>query len=304
VTSTPPRDTRLDRRVALKISKDQFSARFEREARAAAALNHPNICHLYDVGPNYLVMEYIDGAPLESVTNTRQLLDVGIQLADALTAAHAAGIVHRDLKPSNVIMTPTGQVKVLDFGLVLVEVPSTDASGITREALITAAGSALGTPAYMSPEQALGETVDARTDLWSLGVLLYELATGVRPFGGTTSAVVFEALLNKTPVSARARNPSVSSDLDRVIARLLEKDRDMRYQSAADVRADLRRIARVVKGDDGADQSADVATRPPLRRINRIAIAVVGLAVVVALAWIVMRSPTGPVTSPSDCPAD
>jgi serine/threonine protein kinase len=267
------RDTRLNRRVAIKVSREQFSTRFEREARAVAALNHPNICQLYDVGPNYLVMEFVDGVPLESISNMRQLLDWGIQLADALTSAHAAGVVHRDLKPSNIIVTSSGQVKVLDFGLALVSSPSVEASGITREALVTAAGATIGTPAYMSPEQARGQTVDARTDLWSLGVILYELSTGARPFDGATTAVVFEELLSKSPASARTRNPKVSLDLDRIIGRLLEKDRETRYQSAADVRAELRRIARDSGDTHTTAESQERTTRKSGRR-NRLMVAV------------------------------
>jgi serine/threonine protein kinase len=294
------RDTRLDRRVALKVSKEQFSSRFEREARAAAALNHPNICQLYDVGPNYLVMEYVDGLPLASVADTRQLLEVGIQVAEALSAAHAAGIVHRDLKPSNIIVTPAGQVKILDFGLALVSSPSIEASGITREALVTAAGATIGTPAYMSPEQARGRIVDARSDLWSFGVVLYELATAVRPFDGATSAVVFEELLDKTPVPVRMRNPKVPPDLERVITRLLEKDRETRYQSAADVRADLKRIAR-----DSDDTHATVSTstvEPTPVRSRRLLMSAGGLAIVVlaAVMWLATRQAAGPVTSPDE----
>lgn len=295
------RDTRLDRRVAVKVSKEQFSTRFEREARAIAALNHPNICQLYDVGPNYLVMEYVDGVPLATVADTRQLVDVGIQIADALASAHAVGIVHRDLKPSNIVITPTGQVKVLDFGLALVSAASIEASGVTREALVTAAGATIGTPAYMSPEQARGLTVDARTDLWSLGVVLYELASGVRPFDGATSAVVFEELLSKTPPAARTRNPKISLDLDRVISRLLEKDRETRYQSAADVRADLKRIARISSEHQTA-WSPEAGGAPPSRRGNRF-VAVTVVALIVALAvvtWSLLRSPGGPVTLTSE----
>jgi serine/threonine protein kinase/Tol biopolymer transport system component len=294
------RDTRLDRRVAVKLSKEQFSTRFEREARAVAALNHPNICQLYDVGPNYLVMEYVDGVPLATVADTRQLLDVGIQIADALASAHAAGIVHRDLKPSNIVIAPTGQVKILDFGLALVSAVSIEASGVTREALVTAAGATIGTPAYMSPEQARGLTVDARTDLWSLGVVLYELATGVRPFEGATSAVVFEELLGKTPPAARTRNPKVPLDLDRVISRLLEKDRETRYQSAADVRADLKRIAR--DNADGTVAGTPQITAAPAsgRRSLALAAGVAAIALVAVVVWVVTRSAGGPVTSPTE----
>jgi serine/threonine protein kinase len=235
------RDTRLDRMVAIKVSKDQFSARFEREARTAAALSHPHICHLYDVGPNYLVMEYVDGAPIGRSGGPQRLLDWAVQIADGLAAAHGAGIVHRDLKPSNILVTRAGQVKILDFGLATLGSGDLDA---TRATVITDQGSTVGTACYMSPEQARGEPVDARSDLWSFGVVLYELATGVRPFDGPTTPVVFEALLNRPPVPARERNPKIPVELERIIDRLLEKDRETRYQSAADLRADLKRVER------------------------------------------------------------
>ncbi len=208
------RDTRLDRKVAIKISKAQFSERFEREARAVAALNHTHICQLYDVGPNYLVMELVEGAPVGPVADVRQLLELATQMADGLAAAHAVGIVHRDIKPSNLLVTSSGHVKILDFGLATVTPPATAASDVTREAVVTEAGTLIGTAAYMSPEQARGETLDARTDLWSLGVVLYEMSTGTRPFDGPTSAVVFEELLSKTPTrfdSGTRRSLPISS---------------------------------------------------------------------------------------------
>src|SRR5262245_36942458 len=198
------RDTRLDRRVAIKIANAQFSARFEREARAAAALNHPHVCQLYDVGPNYLVMELVEGAPVGPVANVRELLEVATQMSDGLVAAHAVGIVHRDIKPSNVLVTSTGQVKILNFGLATLSATTVSASAVTQAA-VTEAGTTVGTAAYMSPEQARGEPLDARSDLWSMGVVLYEMATGTRPFDGPTSAVVFEQLLSKTPAPVRPR---------------------------------------------------------------------------------------------------
>ena len=294
------RDTRLNRLVAIKVSHEQFTARFEREARAAAALNHPNICQIYDVGPNYLVMERVEGAQLHSIGDVQQLLNVGMQIADALAAAHSAGIVHRDLKPSNIVITASGLVKVLDFGLAKMADPADSSLDQTHTVDQTRAGAVVGTPAYMSPEQARGEHVDARSDLWSFGVVLYEMATGHRPFDGSTAAVIFEALLGKAPIPARERDPKIPPELDRVIGRLLEKDRETRYQSAADVRADLRRIAR------GTDALAAVSSSQPGAATRRmggpwtIATATVLAALAIAAALWMNRQSERPVTSPSD----
>src|SRR5580704_8609510 len=235
------RDTRLGRVVAVKVSRERFSDRFEREARAVAALNHPNIGQLYDVGASpsgfgYLVMEFVEGAPI----------------ADGMAAAHALGIVHRDLKPGNILVTRDGRVKILDFGLATSAASTADAT-LT---MLTDPGTTVGTVAYMPPEQARGQAVDARSDLWSLGVVLYEMATRTRPFDGPAAPVVFEGILGKTPVPVRERNPKIPVELERIIARLLEKDRETRYQSAADVRAELKRVER--------DSSATgVAAAPP-----------------------------------------
>ena len=295
------RDTRLDRNVAIKISKEQFSERFAREARAAAALNHPHVCQLYDVGPNYLVMELVEGAPIGPVSDVRHLLDLAAQIADGLAAAHAVGVVHRDIKPANLLVTPAGQVKILDFGLATLAPSAIAASAITHEAVVTAAGTTIGTAAYMSPEQARGDEVDTRTDLWSLGVVLYEMATGVRPFSGPTSAVVFEGILSRTPTPVRQRNAKIPEDLERVIGRLLEKDRETRYQSAADVRADLKRIGR----DSGESQTSTSTAHTPGRastRRARTALVVSGALVLIALAvaWRIGQLDTPPVGAPSE----
>jgi serine/threonine-protein kinase len=254
-------DTRLGRTVAIKVSREEFSERFEREARAVAALNHPNICQLYDVGPNYLVMEFVDGTPVEPPGDRARLLDVASQIADALIAAHAAGIVHRDLKPDNILVTRDGRVKVLDFGLALGGLTSGAPDALATQAA-TAAGTTVGTVAYMSPEQARGEVVDARSDLWSLGVVLYELATGVRPFGGATAAVVFGGILNQSPPPLRDSGAHVPSGLAPIVARLLEKDRRLRYQSAADLRSDLTRLAQPAAEGRAAESRPSIAVLP------------------------------------------
>ena len=302
------RDTRLDRIVAVKVCKDQFSERFEREARAVAALNHPHICHLYDVGPNFLVMEFVDGAPVRPVGSPRKVLDLAVQIADGLVAAHRTGVIHRDLKPGNILATPEGQIKILDFGLALVgQTPAglADTAGLTA---FTDPGTTVGTVAYMSPEQARGDDVDARSDLWSLGVVLYEIATGVRPFDGATSAVIFQSVLSKTPVPVRELNSRIPPELERIIHRLLEKDPETRYQSAADVRADLKRVER--DSSSGATAAMTSGDRPqPIvvtdTHRSRVALvsAAVGLSLLAALivaGYFYVNAPKTPVTSPSE----
>ena len=258
------RDTRLDRIVAIKVAKEKFSQRFEREAHAIAALNHPNICTLYDVGPNYLVMEFVEGAAIAPTDNHQTFLDFAIQIADGMAAAHALGIVHRDLKPGNILVTRDGRVKILDFGLATVAPSSQRDTDSTLTMGITEPGTAVGTVAYMSPEQARGQVVDARSDLWSLGVILYEIATRRRPFEGPTTPVIFEGILGKAPVPVRERNPKISEELERIIVRLLEKDRETRYQSATDVRADIKRVERNEKlaAAGVAERVASIAVLP------------------------------------------
>jgi eukaryotic-like serine/threonine-protein kinase len=293
------RDSRLERSVAIKVAKDEFSERFEREARAVAALNHPHVCQLYDIGPNYLVMEYVEGAPIRPTDDYQRLIDLAGQIADGLAAAHTAGIVHRDLKPANILVTRAGQVKILDFGLATVGSGSLETAQARPTEAVTDAGITVGTVAYMSPEQARGQAVDARTDLWSLGVVLYEMVTRVRPFDGPTAPVIFEAVLGKAPVPVRERNPKVSPELERIIDKLLEKDKALRYQTAADVTADLKRVER-----DSSSSRVAVVAAPASDRRTWLMYTVAATAVVALLAGgaalFYSRKPAEPVTSPSE----
>ena len=305
-------DPRLGREVAIKViaagtvdSRDT-RARFEREARAIAALSHPNICTLFDVGTDegrpYLVMELLAGAPLDHVLAAGPLpigalVDHAIALADALHAAHVRGIIHRDLKPANVFLTEHGIVKILDFGLATAE-PDAVSAGSTLATAVTHPGTTLGTPSYMSPEQLRGVPVDARTDLFSLGLVLYEMATGQRPFTGRTFAEVSAAILGETPAPPASLRSDLPPALDSIVRKALEKDRDLRYQSAADLRADLKRLRREESGGLSSKPTAAASSPSPpsgsdtaiavgLARRHPAAIASVVMAVLAAaaVAW-------------------
>jgi Tol biopolymer transport system component len=317
-------DANLGRWVALKflpedVARDPLSMeRFRLEARAASALNHPHICTIHDYGDHeghpFMVMELVEGVPLDRYIAGRPLelntvLDLAMEIADALEAAHAKGIIHRDIKPGNIFVTKRGQAKVLDFGLAKLVLEPRAAAAATAvqtaaDALLTSPGTALGTVSYMSPEQARGKQLDARTDIFSLGAVLYQMVTGRVPFEGETSAVIFDAILNHDPISPTQFNPGLPPKLEEIIRTALEKDRDLRYQSAAELRADLKRFKRDTSSGRAPAASGPVAaaaasrnmaaassgtavleTTPAKRGLPKAAIAAGAAALLVLLGW-------------------
>src|SRR3954469_4246210 len=315
-------DLRLGRQVAIKFLPESIGHdaarrdRLFREARAASSLNHPNICTIHDVGEHdgqpFIVMELLEGNTLRHLLSAgplplERLTTMAIELADALDAAHARGIVHRDVKPPNIFITTRGHAKILDFGLANLVGPSSglsDSPTITGPDVVTRPGTTLGTIAYMSPEQARGEDLDVRSDLFSFGLVLYEMATGRQAFEGRTTALVFDALLHRSPPPPSQINPAVPAELDQIVMKAIEKDRDLRYQTAAQMRTDLKRLRRDsdVDHETGAS-TADVGYRRAggSRTTRRMAIALGAIAMIGAIVtWALVWSQRTPAFTDRD----